>query len=111
MDPDPDSLLSILFLLVLPSGEVFLGIATVVLLLLASALISGSEVAYFSLTENDLEKLDSDNNPSSDRILFLKEQPRTLLATILISNTFIKIAIVIISEFVLRQLLPEALFE
>lgn len=111
MDTDPDSLLSILFLLVFPSGEVFLGIATVILLLLASALISGSEVAYFSLTENDLDKLDSDNNRSSDRILFLKEHPRTLLATILISNNFINIAIVIISEFVLRQLLPDLLFQ
>ncbi|NET32395.1 MAG: gliding motility-associated protein GldE [Cyanothece sp. SIO1E1] len=111
MDTDPDSLLSILFLLVLPSGEIFLGIATVILLLLASALVSGSEVAYFSLTENDLEKLDSDNNRSSDRILFLKDHPRTLLATILISNNFINIAIVIISEFVLRQLLPDMLFE
>lgn len=111
MDTDPDSLLSILFLLAFPASEVFFGVFTIALLLLASALISGSEVAFFSLTENDLEKLESDNNRSSDRILFLKEHPKTLLATILISNNFINIAIVIISEFILRQLLPDLLFQ
>lgn len=111
MDTDPDSLLSILFLLAFPTTEILFGILTIALLLLASALISGSEVAFFSLTENDLEKLESDNNRSSDRILFLKEHPKTLLATILISNNFINIAIVIISEFVLRQLLPDLLFQ
>jgi len=111
LDTDPDSLLSILFLLAFPTSEVLFGVFTIALLLLASALISGSEVAFFSLTENDLEKLESDNNRSSDRILFLKEHPKTLLATILISNNFINIAIVIISEFILRQLLPDLLFQ
>lgn len=111
LDPDPDSLLSILFLLVPPTGEVIFASLSIVLLLIGSALISGSEVAFFSLTENDFEKLEADNNQSSKRILFLKEHPRTLLATILISNNFINIAIVIISDFVLRNLLPSELLE
>ncbi len=75
------------------------------LLLVCSALISGSEVAFFSLTHNDFEKLQQENSGSSHRILFLKEKPRKLLATILISNNFINIAIVIISDFVLLRLL------
>lgn len=75
------------------------------LLLVCSALISGSEVAFFSLTHNDFEKLQQENSDSSQRILFLQEKPRKLLATILISNNFINIAIVIISDFVLLRLL------
>ena len=90
MDTDPDSLLSILFLLAFPTSEVLFGVFTIALLLLASALISGSEVAFFSLTENDLEKLESDNNRSSDRILFLKEHPKyhANLVDILVGDVF-----------------------
>ena len=75
----------------------------ILLLLVFSAFISGSEVAYFSLSPNDLEDLKAENSPNSKRILNLLETPRTLLATILISNNFINIAIVIVSDYVLRN--------
>ena len=75
----------------------------ILLLLISSALISGSEVAFFSLSPNDLSKLKAENTPISKRILGLMEAPRALLATILISNNFINIAIVIVSDFVLRN--------
>lgn len=108
MESDPDSLL---LFLTLPPLEVILGTISVVLLLVCSALVSGSEVAFFSLTHNDFEKLEQEGTGNSQRILTLKDKPRTLLATILISNNFINIAIVIISEFVLLQLLPPLTFE
>ena len=92
------------------SWEVFLGLGAVILLLICSALISGSEVAFFSLNYNDFEKLENENEPNSARILALKEKPRMLLATILISNNFINIAIVIISDFVLNKIFPESVF-
>jgi len=83
----------------------------VLALLICSALVSGSEVAFFSLTHRDYDKLELDNSRSSRLILHLKDQPRRLLATILISNNFINIAIVILSEFVLLRLLPNDLLQ
>ncbi len=77
------------------------------LLLLCSALISASEVAFFSLSPQDVDVLNKEDHPSSKRILRLKESPRELLATILISNNFINIAIVIISEIVIRNIVTE----
>ena len=62
---------------------------------------------FFSLSPNDLDHLKNESNPNSKRILNLLETPRTLLATILISNNFINIAIIIISEFVLRNTITE----
>lgn len=88
-----------------PIGLSF-GIILVIVLLICSALISSSEVAFFSLTINDLEKITQENSDATGRILKLREQPRRLLATILISNNFINIAIVVISEYLLRDLLP-----
>lgn len=77
------------------------------LLLTASALISGSEVAFFSLTNNDFAQLREENSKPADYILQLQEKPRTLLATILISNNFINVAIVIISQFLIDSLLSD----
>jgi gliding motility-associated protein GldE len=80
------------------------------LLLIGSALISSSEVAFFSLTHNDFARLREEDSNPANRILKLKERPRTLLATILISNNFINIAIVLIADFLLARLLPETVF-
>lgn len=93
------------------SLEVVFGVVSILFLLIGSALVSGSEVAFFSLTNNDFERLQQENAGNSRRILLLKDKPRSLLATILISNNFINIAIVILSEFVLRRILPNGIFE
>ncbi|HMO38455.1 MAG TPA: gliding motility-associated protein GldE [Saprospiraceae bacterium] len=112
METEPDSYLcciSLLFI-ALPPTEVVIGLSGILLLLISSALISGSEVAFFSLTPGDFDKLSDEDDPGSKRILSLKDRPRRLLATILISNNFVNIAIVILSEFVLRNLLGEQTF-
>ncbi len=83
------------------------GALAIAALLVGSALISGSEVAYFSLTPNDYERLQQDGSAGAQRILGLKDRPRRLLATILISNNFINIAIVLLSDFLLRRLLGD----
>ena len=85
-------------------------IVLLILLLFCSAVISGSEVAYFSLNPSDIHLFSSDEKPSSQRILQLREKPRILLATILITNNFVNIAIVILSDYLLRNLLPERIF-
>jgi len=69
----------------------------IVILLLLSALISGSEIAFFSLTPTNLDELDKDSK--SDLINKLLQKPKELLATILVANNFINIAIVIISTY------------
>jgi len=76
-------------------------------LLILSALVSGSEVAFFSLSPKDLDDLKNDENKLSKRILKLRNTPRRLLATILISNNLINIAIVIISDFLIRKVLGD----
>ncbi len=73
--------------------------ATIVLLLfVGSALVSGSEVAYFSIAPHDLEG-ESGTELSTRRIKKLLTSPKQLLATILILNNFINIGIVMISTF------------
>jgi len=75
------------------------------LLLACSALVSGSEVAYFSLSPNDLENLEKEEDTKNKRVLKLRNRPRKLLATILIANNFINIAIVILSDYLIRNIL------
>ena len=72
------------------------------LLLICSALISGSEVAFFSLNASDLESLE-ENNAENEKINNLLEQPEELLGTILITNNFVNVGIVILSSFLLNE--------
>lgn len=72
-------------------------------LLVCSALISGSEIAFFSLKENDFKTLEEEGSKISQLILHLIEKPRKLLATILISNNFINVGIIILSAILLPE--------
>ena len=73
-----------------------LALILLLLLLIGSALISGAEVALFSLTKSDIESLSNDNSRSTVIITSLLKFPKKLLATILVANNFINIAIVIL---------------
>ncbi|MDH3382123.1 MAG: gliding motility-associated protein GldE [Flavobacteriaceae bacterium] len=72
---------------------------TIIILLILSALISGSEVAFFSLSPSNINKLKESNNKHDITIVKLIEKPEKLLATILIANNFINVGIVILSSF------------
>jgi putative hemolysin len=77
------------------------GIAVVVLLLFCSAMISGSEVAYFSMKPLHIFNLkELPISRQEEMVLKLLEKPERLLASILISNNFINVGIVIIASFV-----------
>ncbi|NPD44735.1 gliding motility-associated protein GldE [Lentimicrobium sp. L6] len=65
-----------------------------------SALISGSETAFFSLSSSQLEEIYVMDNSKSQRIIKLLNKPKQLLATILIANNFINVAIVILSAYI-----------
>lgn len=90
MDPDPASLFNTI------DFEFLFGIIAIVLLLVCSAFISGSEVALFSLSQKDVDEiLDKDFNKGT-LISRLLEKPKKLLATILVANNFVNIAVVIL---------------
>ncbi len=71
-------------------------ISLITVLLICSALISGSEVAFFSLSKTDLKKISSSNIKNLKLISLLRSKPRRLLATLLVSNNFINISIVLL---------------
>ncbi|MCG8318568.1 MAG: gliding motility-associated protein GldE [Cytophagales bacterium] len=70
------------------------------LLLLLSATISGSEIAFFSLSTKDLNRCRASKNPQEKNLVKLLDRPKKLLATILILNNLVNIAFIIISTFV-----------
>lgn len=70
-------------------------VVTVLLLLLCSALISGTEVAFFSLSQTDIDKISEKSNEENIVVKLLRK-PKKLLATILITNNFINILIVLL---------------
>jgi putative hemolysin len=86
-------------LMPLTSGAV-VGMVVICILLFFSAMISGSEVAYFSLGPNHINKLREHPRGKETMVLNLLEKPERLLASILITNNFINIGIVIIASFV-----------
>ena len=84
--------------------EILLSLVAMVVLLLFSALISGSEVAFFSVSPSQLNELKTGKGKRNEVIISLLEKPRKLLATILIANNFVNVAIVILSTFVTKEL-------
>jgi len=82
---------------------IFAYIFGIFVLLFLSGLISASEVAFFSLTKVDIVKAINSKSAKAILVAKLLEQPRKLLATILISNNFINIAIVILSHLFVEQ--------
>ncbi len=84
--------------------ELIPGIAIMILLLILSGLISGSEVAFFSLSPRQLKEIRTKKGVKNRQIVRLLERPKRLLATILISNNFVNVAIVMVSSFVLSSL-------
>ncbi len=71
-------------------------LAVLVGLLVCSALVSGSELAYFSLSPDEAEALEEKDSRRSNMALQLQEKPEELLANILITNNFINVAIIIL---------------
>lgn len=92
MDSDPEILLQLMAQLDLMS---LTAIIFFIVLLFCSALISGTEVAFFSLSKTDIIKI-SDESKEQNPVVLLLQNPSKLLATILITNNFINILIVLI---------------
>jgi len=69
-----------------------------------SAIISASEVAFFSLRADDLDKCRESEEPAEKNIVVLLKKPRLLLATILIMNNFVNVGVVTISTFLMWEM-------
>ena len=72
--------------------------------LIISFFVSGAEVAFFSLTYKDINMLKTKQYNGYKRIVNLLETPKILLASLLIANSFVNIAIIIISNFIIDAL-------
>lgn len=92
MDPEPSLLITLFF----NNTTIIIGFVILIVLLLCSALISGAEVALFSLSRSDIDTGFEDDTRTQAIINTLLERPKKLLATILVTNNFINIAIVLL---------------
>ncbi|MCD6365942.1 MAG: gliding motility-associated protein GldE [Bacteroidales bacterium] len=84
--------------------DIIIGGIVVLLLLFVSALISGSEVAFFSFSPQDIDFLKKGKSRKKVVVLKLVEKTDQLLATILITNTFVNISIVILSSYLTNHI-------
>ena len=83
----------------------WLQLIAIIFLLICSALISASEVAFFSLQIKSLEDCDDDQiTPETLRVISLLKNPKRLLATILVANNFINIAIVLLFTIISKKI-------
>lgn len=103
---DPDSYLSVFSAIEVtaPSAGAVLAIILAGLCLCLSAFVSASEIAYFSLSSEELHEFDEESTTNS-LVKKLLERPEFLLATILISNNLVNVAIVILCNFFFSDIL------
>jgi gliding motility-associated protein GldE len=79
-------------------------VMVLLVLLFLSFVLAGAEVAFFSLTYKDINLLKSKQQPPYKRVVDLLEEPKTLLASLLIANSFINISIIIISNLLIDDM-------
>lgn len=102
---DPDSYLSRLsdlcngVTVMSPSIGAIIALMLAVLLLYASGFVSASEIAFFSLSPSDLNEIEEEKSPSDTKIKSLLEDSEHLLATILISNNFVNVTIIMLCNY------------
>ena len=82
-----------------PSLGAIIAISLAVLLLFASGFVSASEIAFFSLSPTDLSEIEEEEHTSDRRIMDLLQDSERLLATILISNNFVNVTIIMLCNF------------
>ncbi len=111
LDVDPPSLFISIFFIAFSAFNTSLIFSVFILLVLiiSSALISGSEIAFFSISPDQLNNLKLESSKKSETIIKLKEKQSKLLATILITNNFVNIAIVLVSDYILKNFLADDL--
>lgn len=95
MDPEP----SLLFI-TNPDTNLIIGFVGIFVLLFLSAIVSGAEVALFSLSQQDIDDTLNDNQAKGKIISNLLDKPKKLLATLLVANNFFNIGVVILFAYI-----------
>lgn len=101
MDSDPVPL-GLLLSVSVTGTELLIANAIIFLLIICSALMSSSEIAFFSLTGPEVEQLKESDDSTDNRVAALLQTPRYLLSTMLVTNNLVNIGVVITSYFVTR---------
>lgn len=91
------------------TSETLTGLLIVIVLLAISALISGSEVALFSLEPKEIKDLKSNKKRSAGLVIKLLSEPEQLLAAILVGNNFVNIAVVLLTAHITNSLIDFSL--
>jgi putative hemolysin len=87
-----------------PNWFYIFGFSGIILLLIVSAIISASEVSFFSLKSEHLEGCRNSDHASDKNVTELLKKPRLLLATILICHDFVNVGVVTISTFLMWEM-------
>jgi gliding motility-associated protein GldE len=82
-----------------PTTGAIIAIVLACILLIFSGYASGSEIAFFSLSPNDLNELDEEKNTSDRQIIELREDSERTLATILITNNLVNVTIIMLCNY------------
>ncbi|WP_374174817.1 gliding motility-associated protein GldE [Flavobacterium tructae] len=99
MDPEPS-----LFLNTTVDINLIIGFVGIFILLFLSAIVSGAEVALFSLSQKDIDDTLQENHSKGKIISRLLDRPKKLLATLLVANNLFNIATVILFSFIGRNI-------
>lgn len=87
-----------------PDLGVIIAAGLAIILLFISAFTSGSEVAFFSLSPNDLDELEESKSTMDKKIKMLREESERTLATILITNNFVNVTIIMLCNYIFARL-------
>ena len=95
MDPEPS-----LFFSAILDINLVIGFVGIFILLFLSAIVSGAEVAFFSLSQKEIDEAVNENFSKGKIISNLLDKPKKLLATLLVANNFFNIGVVILFSFI-----------
>ena len=95
MDPEPSLYFSSPF-----DANLLFGIVGIVILLFCSGLVSGAEVALFSLSQKDIDAISQENSSKGKITAALLEKPKKLVATLLVANNFLTVSIILLFTYV-----------
>lgn len=108
MDPELGSFIFFLPLLqtslLSVMGSIWIQLLLLIVFIAISFMVSGAEVAYFTLTKPQIEEFRQKESPVSQRILWLISRPKVLLATILLTNNFVNVAAILVATHILGVL-------
>ncbi len=102
MDYHSETFFYLLPLVILPAITGVLVFISIILFII-SFFVSGSQIAFFSLSQKDINILKTKQQPSFRRIVTLLEQPKTLFTALLITNTLVNIGIALVVNILLNE--------